>query len=194
VRTPLIVKLPKGRHAGLRVRAVTRGIDLAPTILDLAGLAPLPAERGVDGVSLEPFWANPQEAPRLDAVSEGVIVYHECKALRTARRKLILTVDAEEVERLGRAVIPEQPSQRELYDLSADPGEKDDLLRRPSADTREIAAKAEERLRRVLSVRPPAPGQTTLDGETIEGLKALGYAEEDEPSPARDGTAPPRRR
>ncbi len=52
VKVPLVIAVPGGRGAGLRIPHQVRLIDVAPTILDLAGL-PVPAD--LDGVSLAPL-------------------------------------------------------------------------------------------------------------------------------------------
>src|SRR5262249_37323216 len=49
LRVPLIVSWPGHLPAGARVADLVRGIDMTPTLLDLAGVAPLP---GVHGRSL----------------------------------------------------------------------------------------------------------------------------------------------
>lgn len=49
LRVPLIIKFPRGAHAGTRYAPVVSLVDLYPTILDVAGL---PLEQQVDGQSL----------------------------------------------------------------------------------------------------------------------------------------------
>jgi arylsulfatase A-like enzyme len=49
VRVPLLIATPGARHAPKRVQRMASLIDLAPTVLDLLGLAPAPE---YDGVSL----------------------------------------------------------------------------------------------------------------------------------------------
>ena len=59
-RAPLIIFDPRSPTRGkqLRCAALTGNIDFAPTILELAGLAPLP---NMDGASLVPLLKNPQQ-------------------------------------------------------------------------------------------------------------------------------------
>lgn len=58
LRTPLIIRAP-GLGAGVRTRALASSVDLAPTLLDLLGLPPLP---GAHGVSLRPLFTRNADA------------------------------------------------------------------------------------------------------------------------------------
>ncbi len=55
LRVPLVLELPDGRGAGRHVARQVRSVDLAPTLLELAGL---PRPRGIDGQSLLPLLEN----------------------------------------------------------------------------------------------------------------------------------------
>ncbi len=107
IHVPLVVRGP-----GLAQDAVTHtlasNVDLAPTILRLAGATPL---RTLDGHSLLPVLRDPAHAVDHDAVliesgknDVGAPVY---AGLRTQRYKYVEYTDGE----------------RELYDLKRDPGE-----------------------------------------------------------------------
>jgi arylsulfatase len=176
IRTPLIVKLPGQRCAGMRVTGVTRAIDLLPTILDIGGVDAGAATPQLTGVSLRAFWERPAEAPELEAISEATNTFRECKGLRTKRYKLILNVDPEPGERFAnRLVVPEQPSGREFYDLRSDPGEERNVLRSNDHALPAQAARAEARLRQVLSHPAAETGAANLDQEAIDRIRALGY-------------------
>jgi hypothetical protein len=76
-------------------------------------------------------------------------------------------------------LIAHQPSGRtELYDMRADPGERDDLSgARPEIEGRLMARVMEQQARaRETGVRSSAPLE--LDPEMIDALEALGYGEE----------------
>jgi len=65
LRIPLIFWAPGRIPAGQRIPATVRSYDLAPTLLDLAGV---PRPRGLDGESLLPLWqggATPADRPVL---------------------------------------------------------------------------------------------------------------------------------
>jgi len=72
-RIPLLVVDPR-RAAGGRVDAVTRSVDLMPTLLELLGL---PCPEGVDGYSLMPFLDGRGEPAPRDAFQEtGIWLGH----------------------------------------------------------------------------------------------------------------------
>ncbi len=64
LRTPLIIRAP-GLRAGVRTDALASTVDLAPTLLDLLGLPPLPHTHGV---SLKPILAGTPGARSRDFV------------------------------------------------------------------------------------------------------------------------------
>lgn len=128
IHVPLIARIP-GRAAA-RVPEIVTHMDIAPTLLGLAG-APIPA--GLPGVDLcapDAGLGVPQRA--------GVVC---CEAtwqakwcLRTETRKLILS---REPDRYG-------TPRRELYDLADDPGETRNLAdaRPAEADAMELKLEA----------------------------------------------------
>ena len=61
LRVPMIVALPGGTGAGTTVDAQVRLVDLAPTLLEVAGLEPLP---GIEGRSLLPLVEGRGGGPR----------------------------------------------------------------------------------------------------------------------------------
>jgi choline-sulfatase len=152
LRVPWIMAGP-GISPGRVSPVVARGIDVAPTLLDYAGLQ---APRAMQGRSLRPA-ADGQEMQDAPAYAESLF----CKlnlgwaglhAWRTARFKLI------------------EAPRPELYDLAADPGEKRDV----SAERGEVARALRAELLPALEARPldaaSVPGH-----EVRERLRALGY-------------------
>ena len=107
IRVPLIVRAPS-IASGATTAALASMVDIAPTLLQLAGASPL---RPPDGRSLVPVLQDPSgatvhreillESGKNDA---GAPVYH---GIRTARYKYVVYDDGD----------------RELYDLRADPDE-----------------------------------------------------------------------
>jgi choline-sulfatase len=153
LRVPLVLWRPGLLPAGRVVSTPVRSIDLAPTLLELAGAPALP---GAQGLSLVPLWAGGSVAPRpVYAETYMPQLYMNWAPLRTladARYKLI---DA---------------PRPELYDLERDPAELVNLYeaRRPLADT----------LRRQLELVSGGEGAMNvgaLDREALEKLAALGY-------------------
>ncbi len=136
IHVPLIVRWPGEAGGPRRISSLVEHVDLAPTVLEGAGLRP-PAS--MDGRSLASLIRG-EEAGGGDAF----LLTEECTwmakwALREAGWKLIL---AREPDFYGK---PE----RELYDLEADPGEQQNL----AEDLPDRAREMEERLEGILSKR-----------------------------------------
>lgn len=156
---PLVLTAPGRLPEGKVVAATVSQIDLAATLLDLAGL---PGRLG-EGTTLRPFWegtgqarpaiaeARGKKGEELSAVWDGSLKY-----LR--RQTPLATVE-------------------QVFDLAGDPGELHDLAGRFPAEL--------ERLRRLFALhraraaeirRSLGASDQTVDRETIESLKSLGYA------------------
>lgn len=119
IRVPMMIRYPKRIPAGTVREEMALDVDIAPTLLDLAGL-PIPQK--MEGKSLIPVaqkndpefrkewyynyyeWTNP----------EGV---RPCRGIRTETHKLIHYTLA--------------PEEYEMYDLKADPGERTNLWNDP---------------------------------------------------------------
>ncbi len=56
-RVPLIVHDPRAKGNGRRCPRIVQGVDIYPTLVDLAGLPPAP---GLEGLSLRPLLENPR--------------------------------------------------------------------------------------------------------------------------------------
>ena len=111
---PLVIAAPIEPARGRRVSAQVRSVDIAPTLMELAGLAPLAS---IDGSSLVPFLRG-EAAPGRNAWSYGLSTVRGV-SLRTAEppRKLI----AQDT------VFDPFRGQFEEYDLLRDPGELQNL-------------------------------------------------------------------
>ncbi|HXY42152.1 MAG TPA: sulfatase-like hydrolase/transferase, partial [Vicinamibacteria bacterium] len=167
VRVPLIAAGP-GLPQGVVPRTLARSVDIAPTLLGLAGLRspsvgdgrPLPTSTTAAG---EPAYVE-SLAPLLH------LGWSPLRAWRTGRWKLI---DAPRVE---------------LYDLGADPGERHNV----AAVHGDVVAE----LRRALEAASAAGGPAAaaaVDAETRDRLTSLGYLSGTagaEAAPARGETVP----
>ena len=108
LRVPLLVRLP-GVHPR-QVKGLVRHFDAGATLLDFAGLEPLP---GTDAMSLRPFLDERGEAPALSVVGSFPVLSHGMPHrffVRVSRYKLIYDSRV--------------PSRSELYDLAVDPEER----------------------------------------------------------------------
>ncbi len=174
VHVPLIIKLPKQKHAGKRVATVGQTVDIMPTILDILSLTPKQTE--MQGTSLRHLWESPSTARARTAFSEALATVNEKKGVRTSRYKYIVSVSREQVYKHGRAFIPKDPTKRELYDLRKDPKEKSNLLKGThSTNFDKLAADLERQLRDFVPEENAKAEPVDLDPSALERLKALGY-------------------
>lgn len=150
VRVPLVLRWPGRAAPGGSVDEPVIGMDLAATLLDVAGLPGAPA---ADGRSLLPALAGRRTGPARDLLWHFPYYHPEAAfaradpaigtdtfrvpqvrphaALRSGDLKLILAFET------GRA---------ELYDLAADPGETRDLASTRPADAARLRAALERDL------------------------------------------------
>jgi arylsulfatase len=131
------------------VSALVEHRDLLPTFIEAAGKQPAPTG---DRRSLRQRMLG-RSGEREYVVAE----LGQTIAVRTADHKLI-------VDRGG--------GQGRLFDLARDPGELHDVAAEDPATVKRL----ESYLRRWRAGLHPIPaGAETLDDETVEGLRALGY-------------------
>jgi arylsulfatase A-like enzyme len=157
IRVPLIVKLPEGdaRRAALAsaTERIASHVDVVPTLLELAGLPPLPGQRGIS--LLEPHdTIHIAQTSRPEAKENQL-------AFRDERFKMVYFPDDERFE---------------LYDVVVDPGELRDVF----AERGHERADWPERLRSLYA--SARRGETGEAGEASDPeerdrmLRALGYA------------------
>ena len=145
LRVPLMLRYPKRVHAGTVRDEMVLDIDIAPTLLDIAGV-PTPSQ--MQGMSVVPLaskgnpnfrkewyyeyyeWPNPEKvAPH--------------RGIRTDQHKLIRYVM--------------DHTEGELYDLKADPGERNNLYGKP-----EYAALLAHLNQRLESLRSSVPERKAI--------------------------------
>ncbi len=171
LQVPLIIKLPKGEHAGHRVRNLVEHVDLMPTVLDLLRI---PHEGEMQGSSL----ANGLEGDEMESQyvffsntdQGGDFVTREI-GMRTPDRKLIIGFEH------TRAEGPEETHLR-FFDLDVDPEERNNLAgdELPAeADWMRDALWQWYRQTQLLNQRFPAEVSVELSEAEIERLRALGY-------------------
>ena len=155
IRVPLVMKLPGGREAGRRVPVPVQHIDLLPTLLDLVGAPPID---GLRGRSLRPLLDGDRGAwPERLLYSEALYPrYHfgwsELYALTTDRFRYI------------------QAPREELYDLIADPHERENLAPRRARTMGDLRA-ALDALLGDGPLRMPA----AVSDDVLRRLRSLGY-------------------
>ncbi len=178
LRVPLIVLVP-GHRTGVPIEPIVSLTDVAPTLLDLAGIAAPPsfeggslrAVMGLPRRSRWPFGAPAANEAASSAVPATGVAFSELikngeqrqrpheRTVITKASKLITDVDG----------------QREFYDLAKDPGETN-----PDALTEETRSRLSARLAGFVAhvTERAAPASTReMDEETRERMRALGYQE-----------------
>ena len=151
LQVPLVVKLPGQEGAGRRVATPVGLVDVAPSLLVWAGL-PLPA--GLDGQILPIVESGPEGSER------GLYAETYYPHFHFGWSELTSWVE-------GRHQYIHGPDP-ELYDLVADPAERQNLLARE----RGVARRLRDRLAEA-SRAPEAPG--VVSDEERQRLAALGY-------------------
>jgi choline-sulfatase len=157
LHVPLVVTAPGRWPAGRRVKGLVSIVDLAPTLVVLAGR---PVPPGLDGRDIGPSVHG-------EAVSERRLPLESEFALDSYGWAPLVGLTDGVLKWIG---APEQ----ELYDLAADPRELSNLAVRRPEDARRLAGlwrKAVSEDRRSL---PPA-GSETEDAERLARLQSLGY-------------------
>jgi arylsulfatase A-like enzyme len=158
VRVPLLVRLPGAAPRTGRSSAPTSGIDVAPTLRGLAGLAPVEGALGLD--------LSRAEVPVERVVYVEDRDHHDLEkaqfAAYSGRFKLVW-LDALHDDRF------------ELHDLDLDP---DGLVDR-SAEHPDVVRELKARLRGERSWLPLDRAKRPAGGIDTEALKALGYMGDD---------------
>ncbi len=192
LQVPLLIVFPDGAHRGRTVPQVVQSIDVAPTLLEVAGLD---APAAFEGRSLLPLLA-PGGDPDWRGFAFSQIRRFNLKAsLRTAEHKLIYTQIPTRLSPSGTPIHPGFEPYRlspegglELYDLRRDPGELADVYSSgapaagtPAAGTPAAGTPAAgvlvERLRALIAgARASDPGEAPeLSPQELERLRSLGY-------------------
>jgi len=125
IRIPLLIKYPKYIKPGSKADQMVLSIDLAPTLLELAGVS---TDGSHQGMSLVPVFKNTVSEWRnsflIEYYTDNVmerIVKMGYKAVRTERYKYIHYLELEDAD--------------ELYDLYEDPYELRNKIDDPEAET-----------------------------------------------------------
>jgi choline-sulfatase len=168
LRVPMILWWPGHVPSGQVVRPMVRVIDLAPTLLALAGAPPLPE---ADGRSLLPVIERRGPGPD-SAYAETYLplFYMNWSPLRSIQDDRWKYIEA---------------PQPELYDLSRDPGERENLAGRDAPRT----AALQRALDQLTGGAQGSMSVGRLDREALEKLAALGYVGAGGGSPGTGGTS-----
>lgn len=177
IGVPLVVKLPGNAEAGAYVTALTRHVDLAPTVAAIAG-----AEASTDWQGAALF-ENVSQSWKIYNTDAAFVHSHlnfegiELQALRSMERKLIR---ANEGNKRDYAPV-------EFYDLQNDPGEQTNLAGDPAYSTGEaVHQKALDEMHAYIvenAKQPMLMDPGSLTEEQRQQLEALGYLGSEEEAP-----------
>jgi arylsulfatase A-like enzyme len=133
IRVPMMIRYPARVKPRTEVEDMVLNLDMAPTMLDLAGL-PVPAD--MQGKSMMPLAEGQKDVPwRKDWLYEyyeypGFENVRPCRGVRTSRYKYIHFYL--------------EPEEFELYDLQTDPDERNNLYGKPGYE--QLTAHLRDRL------------------------------------------------
>jgi arylsulfatase A-like enzyme len=171
LRVPLVIRFPDRRYAGRVVTSLARGIDLLPTLCEVAGLAPEARDQGaslvgrIEGRDPAAYFLHAQTQTR-DAkerrarAEDGAWLEHRV-AFSDGRHKLIHDLET------GRSA---------YFDLESDPLELRDRIDDPTAA---VEVERLEQAYRELESALPRAGETTaeLGADALDALEGMGYVE-----------------
>ncbi|MDE2127879.1 MAG: sulfatase-like hydrolase/transferase [Armatimonadetes bacterium] len=146
LRIPLVLsdsgaRIPGGR----RVAATSSMLDIAPTVLDYCGAGDLAAREGLPGRSLLPLCSGDVTADTAPFLHITENTWMKKRGLRTGPWKFIVPLE-----------VPDMHGARdvELYDLNADPGERQNL----AAQRPEMVARLSAQMQEHVAERLEATG------------------------------------
>lgn len=175
LRVPLVLRWD-GRVEPGRSSAPVSGLDLFPTLIELAGLE-LPRQ-GTGARNLLSVAADrrrlaeyPDDFP---VPTQDVLFMEDGTDLSAWKRELWAWVEG------SRKLILASDGEVELYDLAGDPHERDDLY---AGRTPEIEAllQALAEYRAALAAPPALAGGAELSSDLLQQLQSMGYLESSEP-------------
>ena len=159
LKVPLIMWIPNGPH-GQVIRQQVRLLDLMPTILDLCGC---PISNGLLGNSMSSL------------LGQGEAKYDGEETISEMRRDPWhrVAVRTESFKYIWDSKRPDQP---ELYDLRADPGEKQNVRDHFPQEVSRFQASVDAHRLRVAETEPAVAVQKVkVDEEVARRLRDLGY-------------------
>lgn len=161
LRVPMVWKLPGNLGAGRRLETPVDQIDVAPTILEAAGLD-VPA--ALPGRSLWPALVDGAALAERPSVALLDRLSYAFESVYDRGFKLI--------RRLDRDTYRERPLEQ-LFDLAHDPFERAD--RASELPVRRALLESRLRAERLAVGPAHAPGEVALDRDLERSLRALGY-------------------
>jgi arylsulfatase A-like enzyme len=176
MNVPLIMRWPGVLPAGTVVEQTTESVDMMPTMLELAGLAP---PEGAQGNSLLPLIVDPEGVSDFGAIRRAA--FSERIAIPSLS-EFGLSFDSYSIVLDGWKLVqnidpPEGRGEFELYDHEMDPLNLDDVADEHPDVVERLAGELETWREWAVSLRPP-PDTEAIEGlsaEEIARLRSLGY-------------------
>ena len=166
IRAPLILRLPEGER-GRVVPELVRIIDIAPTVLEFLGLE---TPEAVEGTSLRPLIEGRPEPGRIGyAEALNTLDAHAPDKLPEKQKDLLFSVADGDWKLIYHRELPENS---ELYHLSEDPGELDNVIEDHPAEAKRLMAWLSRSKAMEIELREP---EGPIDPEALRKLEALGY-------------------
>jgi arylsulfatase A-like enzyme len=154
IRVPLVFWSTKGFARGSEVTSLVRHVDLLPTLSQLIGAEP-PEEAA--GRSLVPVLRGEPDTVRAESYAEG----DYCASVSRDGWKMVMV---------------DSTGDYHLYNLSVDPGEREDFAAKAPDVYAEMKALLSAYAERARTAREAyGTAETDADEETLRKLKALGY-------------------
>lgn len=161
IRVPGILRWPSRISAGSESSVPVSGVDLLPTLCELAGFSP-PDDRPIDGASIVPVFSGEPVVRKMPLYWHFIRARSEVKvALRDGDWKIVAGIDREDLTPSGSITEEEgvvyregELSEFELYHLREDPGETRDLRER---EPERFAAMQAQLRRKYHEVRNESP-------------------------------------
>ncbi len=157
IKVPLIFKLP-GRNKSVRIKSITGIVDIVPTVCSLLGIDQPQTMHGKD---LSASFSGTEPA------KEDRHIYCESMQATMYNANSLLGLVNDRFKYI-------QTTRPELYDLTEDPAEKDNLTKKQPQQARIMKDKLAQILEQ--SVRKgSADSKMEIDGEMRKRLESLGY-------------------
>lgn len=161
IRVPLLLRYPKLVPRPLVVREMVLGIDLAPSLLDICGAAPL---KDVDGVSWKPLLSGDARGWR----TAWFYQYNYEKEFPYTPNVRGIRTDSWKYIHYPRGDGGPDRHKAELYNIADDPLETRNLADDPAAADKLVELRAE--LERLLERHGAAPDRMPVDGGIVNVL------------------------
>ncbi len=173
-QVPLLVALPMRLREGIRVSTPVENVDIWPTVFDLLGMPPMAGAQGRSLVPLIEAAARGEEPA--DGARPRFAQLDQAWGQQNKDPQPLISVQEGPYRLFHRR---HRPDADELYDVSKDPGEQQDI----AAEEAERAAALRRTAEAYAEAPPPVwgePQEVALDDFELGQLRALGYVVENE--------------